>query len=288
MKAICIKCDVEMYNYSSNGLQPDGGTHFYTTGHYGSAITDHMDGTVTSLCVCDPCLQIALDQQKATVFYPTTKDNKEKIMSQNFELAAKEVVFHFNKGHLADPDIPMWVIKCKGKSYYVNHVTCELPWTTKETPNNSHTKGSLKVKNCYVLIDDDNHAYLKELTPEIKERLENPQKIIRVITSDKHALINATDGINHGTIKQVGGACSTQFYITEFYSDEDYVMFKLTFNSKFTEVRELLPNEDYYKLYSKYVHDKGVYLDEDDWFDDDEENEDIPSKMKSFLNRLLP
>jgi hypothetical protein len=202
------------------------------------------------------------------------------------------VVFHFNKGHLADPDIPMWVIKCKGKSYYVDHVTCELPWTTKETPNNDHTKGSLKVKHCYLVIDDDNHAHLKELTPEIKERLENPQKIIRVISADKRALTSAIEGLDHGKVKQVGGACSTQFYITEFYSDEDYVMFKLTFDSKNTDGRELLPNEDYYRLYSKFIDDDDDYLDE--YYDDDDlyEYDVLPntnkSKLKTFLNRLLP
>jgi hypothetical protein len=88
------------------------------------------------------------------------------------------LVFHFNKGHLADPAIPMWVVKAKGESYYVNHVTCELPWSTKETPDNSHTKGSIKVKRCLLTIDDANCATVTELTDADAERLKTQKKLL--------------------------------------------------------------------------------------------------------------
>jgi hypothetical protein len=52
----------------------------------------------------------------------------------------------------------MWVIKTKGQTYYVNHVTANAPWSTKETPDNPSTKGSLKFKNVTLLITDDNCA----------------------------------------------------------------------------------------------------------------------------------
>lgn len=64
----------------------------------------------------------------------------------------KELVFHFNKKHLEDPSIPMWVLKTKGESHYVSHVDCQVPWNTKETPDNPATKGSIKIKNCYLTI----------------------------------------------------------------------------------------------------------------------------------------
>lgn len=67
-------------------------------------------------------------------------------------------MFHFNKGHLVNPAIPMWVLKTKGESYYVNHVTASCPWTTKETPDNPTTKGSLKFKNVDVEINEDREA----------------------------------------------------------------------------------------------------------------------------------
>jgi hypothetical protein len=71
-------------------------------------------------------------------------------------------VFHFNKGHLQDPTIPMWVLKTKGQTFYVNHVVCNAPWSTKETPDNPATKGSLKVKDVDLTIDHDDNALLAQ------------------------------------------------------------------------------------------------------------------------------
>jgi hypothetical protein len=65
-------------------------------------------------------------------------------------------VFHFNKEHLLNESIPPWVIKAKGETHYVKHVECSVPWSTKETPENPHTKGSIKVKNVDILIFDGN------------------------------------------------------------------------------------------------------------------------------------
>lgn len=50
--------------------------------------------------------------------------------------------------HLQDTSIPMWVIKAKGDTHYVNHVDVEsgIGFSTKETPDNIHTKGSLKFR----------------------------------------------------------------------------------------------------------------------------------------------
>jgi hypothetical protein len=60
----------------------------------------------------------------------------------------REIIFHFNKKHLEDNNIPMWVIKHKGVSHYVNHIDvgAGVPFSTKETPDNPHTKGSLKFR----------------------------------------------------------------------------------------------------------------------------------------------
>ena len=74
------------------------------------------------------------------------------------DITTKEVIFHFNKAHLADPSIPMWVIKTKGETYYVKHLDADCPWTTKETPDNPSTKGSLKFKNCRLIIDENLEA----------------------------------------------------------------------------------------------------------------------------------
>jgi hypothetical protein len=176
------------------------------------------------------------------------------------------VVFHFNKKHLEDETIPMWVLKCKGETYYVHHVTCNLPWSTKETPDNSHTKGSIKIKQCLVVIDEENCATISELTPEDASRLRDKGKITRIITQSGENLRRFLDGKKHGPIKMFGGACSRTWYVATLYSENMLMLLQLAIN----DVRVLMPNEDYYKLYDKFVDRE--YIDEDDWYDDDDDD----------------
>jgi hypothetical protein len=65
------------------------------------------------------------------------------------------IVFHFNKKHLEDPSIPMWVVKAKGETYYVHHLVSEVGFSTKETPDNPHTKGSLKFKGILTVTTEN-------------------------------------------------------------------------------------------------------------------------------------
>ena len=67
-----------------------------------------------------------------------------------------DIIFHFNKKHLENPKIPMWVIKSKGETYYVNHVNVDkgVGFQTKENLNSPHTKGSIKFKGVLRLITD--------------------------------------------------------------------------------------------------------------------------------------
>ena len=55
-------------------------------------------------------------------------------------------MFHFNRASVADATVPMWVVKHKGETHYVNHLDSSVGFSTKETPANPHTKGSLKFK----------------------------------------------------------------------------------------------------------------------------------------------
>jgi hypothetical protein len=59
-----------------------------------------------------------------------------------------EIIFHFNKMSLQDTSVPMWVVKAKGETYYVDHVDVDagIGFSTKETPDNPSTKGSIKFK----------------------------------------------------------------------------------------------------------------------------------------------
>jgi hypothetical protein len=49
----------------------------------------------------------------------------------------------------------MWVVKYGGTTEYVNHVDFyDISFSTKETPDNPKTKGSLKFKNVLLTLDN--------------------------------------------------------------------------------------------------------------------------------------
>jgi hypothetical protein len=49
----------------------------------------------------------------------------------------------------------MWVFKVDGQTHYVDHGVFEVGFSTKETPNNPHTKGSLKTKGYFRIIEEE-------------------------------------------------------------------------------------------------------------------------------------
>ncbi len=183
-------------------------------------------------------------------------------------------MFHFNKKHIEDPAIPMWVIKARGETYYVQHVDCSVPWSTKETPDNSHTKGSIKVRDCLVTIDEENCATIAKLNIFDKIRLRNAERgITRVIIKQlwiKQLKEKIQDlDIKHGPFKSIGGACTSTFYITDIYDREAVLMLQLALSH--SDLRVLKPNEGYYKYYDdpKYHGTDDIDLDaEDDDLDD--------------------
>lgn len=55
----------------------------------------------------------------------------------------------------------MWVIKSRGKTYYLEHVDFKsIDFSTKETPDNPHTKGSIKCKGYLYLSEDNSRALI--------------------------------------------------------------------------------------------------------------------------------
>lgn len=161
----------------------------------------------------------------------------------------------------------MWVVKTKGESYYVEHVECTVPWSTKETPDNSHTKGSIKIKDCLLQIDDDNVATIRKLTSSDKLRLVK-RDAIRIITSSGAKLKNIllTKNIKHSNIQTFGGGCSTQWYVCDILVPSHYTMLSLLLPG----VRQLMPNEGYYKMYD---NKDGYALDINEVFEDDEDED---------------
>ena len=160
-------------------------------------------------------------------------------------------MFHFNKKHLEDETIPMWVLKTHGVTFYVNHVTAEIPWSTKETPKNPSTKGSLKFKKCKLSIDNDNNATLSKLG--ILDRgLPTPKRIYTRILSNHEGIFHkALDAgeFRHSKIKQVYGGCGSTFIICDLLNDAEVSFAVLKYGQHF---RILNVNEGYYKDYEKY------------------------------------
>jgi hypothetical protein len=154
----------------------------------------------------------------------------------------------------------MWVVKAKGETWYVNHVTCELPWSTKETPDNSHTKGSIKVKRCLLTIDADNCATITELAKEDEDRLRGKKNTIRIITRWGTQLKQQLDSKEHGMIKTFGGGCGTAWYVVDIYSEKVLLLLQLAIN----DIRVLMPNEEYYRLYDKYADEDCI---DENWED---------------------
>lgn len=72
----------------------------------------------------------------------------------------RNIVFHFNKMHLQNPTIPMWVVKVKGQTYYIHHLESEIGFSTKETPEGI-TKGSLKLRGAIHIFEINNKIIAK-------------------------------------------------------------------------------------------------------------------------------
>jgi len=168
-------------------------------------------------------------------------------------------VFHFNKKHLEDQTIPMWVLKFHGETLYVNHVDCSIPWSTKETPDNSHTKGSIKVKDCLLTIDEQNEATLSPLSFIDKIRLKNQKLgITRIIFNwggPMHTALSNHE-FKHSPFKNVEGSCGSSFIICDLLKKEEATLAGL----KYGGWRILKPNEAYYQAYDK----KGTIWEDDD------------------------
>ena len=137
---------------------------------------------------------------------------------------------------------------------YVNHVDCQLPWSTKETPDNTHTKGSIKVKNALLRINDANQATLSELTLIDKFRLRNQKLgITRIMAPYGCAMHKAllANEYKHSPLKTIRGACSSSFVVCDLLSKNEVLLAKI----KYDGWRELRPNEGYYQDYDNFKGD---------------------------------
>ena len=141
----------------------------------------------------------------------------------------------------------MWVLKTHGETFYVNHVTADMPWSTKETPDNNHTKGSIKFKEVLLKIDADNCASLSKLSVFDKIRLRNQKLgITRILfgwNSDMHQALKNNE-FKHSPFKNVNGACGTSYVVCDLLKKEESTFAALKY-----KFRVLMPNEAYYQFY---------------------------------------
>ena len=174
-------------------------------------------------------------------------------------------MFHFNKKHLEDPTVPMWIVMAKGNSYYVEHVEANIPWTTKETPDNVRTKGAIKFRECLVTIDEDNCARITVLTKADEARIRNAERgIIRIIMYRPDWFQNNLEGIRHGPIKMHRGGCGSASWVTDLLDPEESSMFLLQHLDKNSyNFRVVQPNEPFYKWYD----DPEILEDDEDFYD---------------------
>jgi len=177
----------------------------------------------------------------------------------------------------------MWVVKCRGESYYVNHVSCSLPWSTKETPSNSHTKGSIKIKECLLTIDTENSATISELTMTDRIRLKNRDRgITRIIFGGTSGLALPRafqeDGIRHSPFRRIAAGCGSTWTVCDILRQSDMTLLALKYPNTF---RVLKPNETYYQAYDSREEwdrlaaeaDSEIYGLDDYSADDDEEDD---------------
>jgi hypothetical protein len=103
--------------------------------------------------------------ETAKIRWQKIKDMRKGIAEQAgefpLEIEGKNIDFHFNKASIEFDFIPMWVVKARGKSFYVHHMECLAGFTTRETPDHPSTKGSLRVKRGTLSIDAQGNATIQ-------------------------------------------------------------------------------------------------------------------------------
>jgi len=161
----------------------------------------------------------------------------------------------------------------KGQTFYVNHVDANLPWTTKETPDNVRTKGAIKFRDCLVTIGEDNCANIQVLTKADEIRIRNRERGItrlQIYFHTKWQDMLDRLGIKHGPIKRFSGGCGRQYHVIDILSKEHMMLLSLGADQP-NMYRIISPIESLYKMYD----DPSFELDADDEDSDDEdESED--------------
>jgi uncharacterized coiled-coil protein SlyX len=107
--------------------------------------------------------------EKSRTLLRTAQERMERIRDMHRQMAEQEALFpltleapaidfHFNKGSLEFPFLPAWVLKAKGRTYYVSNVEFDCVGTTRETPDHASTKGSMRFRQACLHIERGGQA----------------------------------------------------------------------------------------------------------------------------------
>lgn len=142
----------------------------------------------------------------------------------------------------------MWVVKTHGVTFYVNHVTADMPWSTKETPGNEKTKGSIKFKKCKLSIDSENNATISRLGIADAWLKPPTRRAARILFSRGGAVYTAlrNGDYQHSKFKDIEGSCGSSWTICDILDEHELTVFALQYTGRF---RILAPNEAYYQAY---------------------------------------
>ena len=143
----------------------------------------------------------------------------------------------------------MWVVKAHGVTFYVNHVTADMPWSTKETPGNEKTKGSIKFKKCKLTINtEDNTATISRLgiaDAWLKHPERRAGRIIFPYGGKMHRALSEGE-FEHSEFKNVEGSCGSEWIICDIRDERELTFAGIKYATHF---RILAANEGYYQLY---------------------------------------
>lgn len=110
------------------------------------------------------------DATKMMTLLKEAKERRDRIIGmaksiadQPFPLSMEgdRVDLFFNKASIEYPVLPKWVLKNKGKSYYVDHIDADLPWNTREL-DSGPTLGMIRFRKCQIDISADRVATLRQ------------------------------------------------------------------------------------------------------------------------------
>ena len=172
----------------------------------------------------------------------------------------------------------MWVVKAHGVTFYVNHVTADMPWSTKETPGNEKTKGSIKFKKCKLSIDtEDNTATISRLgiaDAWLKHPERRAGRILFSYGGRMHRALSEGE-FEHSKFKNVEGSCGSSFIICDLLDERELTFAGIKYTGAF---RILAANEHYYQAY-----DSGNTI----WEQDEEDLDEYSQKIIDFLSTVI-